>query len=67
MKNNAKLCRALSLAASIAFTTLGVLFLCLSIFTQPKNTAYLALALGSILLANLFNVIRGLRDRKAKP
>ena len=55
---NVHLVKKLLLIASISLTASGIIFLCLSIFTEPKNTAYLSLALGSILLANLFNIIR---------
>lgn len=55
---NVNLVKKLLLIASISLTASGIIFLSLSIFTEPKNTAYLSLALGSILLANLFNLIR---------
>jgi len=53
-----KTIKTLLLIASVTLTLSGIIFLCLSIFTEPKNTVYLSLALGSIVLANLFNVIR---------
>lgn len=54
----------LLLIASIGLTAAGIIFLCLSIFTEPKNNVYLCAALGTILLANLFNLLRyGKRGR----
>lgn len=56
----------LLLIASVGLTLAGILFLCLSIFTEPKNTTYLSIALGSILLANLFNLIRAQNSKHKK-
>ena len=56
----------LLLIASVGLTLAGILFLCFSIFTEPKNTTYLSIALGSILLANLFNLIRAQNSKRKK-
>lgn len=53
-----RMAKRLLLIVSIVFMAIGIVFLCLSIFTQPKNTAYLSVALGSILLANVSNIIQ---------
>lgn len=39
-------------------TLSAVLFICLAIFTEENNNAYLWSALGNIVLANLVNIIR---------
>ena len=59
-----KTVKTLLLIASAALLVAGLIFLGLSMYAKPKNTAYTAAALGAILLANLFNIIRGFLDRK---
>lgn len=51
--NKLKLLRILD----VAFMILGIAFLCISIFTEPKNNNYLCIALASIIIANLLNLI----------
>lgn len=55
-----------SVVASVGFAVAGIIFLCLSIFTEPKNNTYLCIALASIVLSNVFNVIRAQADKKQK-
>lgn len=61
-----KLINTLLLVSSAALVTSGIIFLCLSIFTEPKNNTYLIVALGSIVISNLFNVISMYYNRKSK-
>lgn len=56
--------KRLLLISSIGLCVAGIIFLCLSIFTEPKNNTYLCIALGSIVLSNLLNVIRSRVDKK---
>ena len=58
--------RTLNIIASVGFAAAGIIFLCLSIFTEPKNNTYLAIALASIVLSYLFNFIRAQNDKKQK-
>lgn len=50
--------------ASVGFLAAGVVFLGLSIAAEPKNTAYLSIALGGILLANVLNLLRMRADKR---
>ena len=56
----------LLLIASLLLLIAGIVFLCISIFGESENTTPLACALGCILLANLFNVIRSFSTLKNK-
>ena len=56
----------LYLIASVGFAAAGIIFLCLSIFTEPKNNTYLAIALAGTVLSNLFNVIRSQANKNQK-
>lgn len=44
--------------ASISFAIAGIIFLCISIFGEEKENWMLCTALASIILSNLFNIIR---------
>lgn len=55
---NNKAVSKLLVIASIALSFSGIIFLIISIMKESKDTTYLCLALGSIILANLFNIIR---------
>lgn len=54
------------LAGAILFEILGVVFLGLSIFTEPKNNTYLTIALAGIVIANSLSLIRNCRIKKQK-
>ena len=43
---------------SLLLVVSAVVFLCLSIFTEPKNNTYLCVALVNILLSNALNLIK---------
>ena len=64
MDKNAK--NRLYIVASAGFAVAGILFLCLSIFTEPKNNTYLCIALASVVLSNLCNVIRAQTNKKQR-
>lgn len=49
---------------SAALLLSGIIFLCLSIFKETKDTTYLCIALADIVLANLFNIIRIQNNKK---
>lgn len=61
-----KIIRRLFLIASVGLVAAGILFLCLSIFTEPKNTTYLCIALACIVLSNVFSILRIQADRRRK-
>lgn len=54
----------LMIIASIGLEIAGIVFLCISIFGNGESTRPLACALGCILLASLFNLIRNLNNRR---
>lgn len=56
----------LLIISSMGLLVSGVIFLCLSIFTEPKNNTYLCVALGCIVLSNLFNLIRSQYGKNQK-
>ena len=55
---NKKTINRIYIAVSAIFAAAGIIFLCLSIFTEMKNNTYLNIALVSILLYNVLNHIR---------
>ena len=50
--------------ASLGLIVAGAIFLCVSIFDGNETATPLAIAVVSILLSNLFNVIRMNMDKK---
>lgn len=56
MNNKAK--NKLLVISSVVFLFAGIIFLCISIFKETKDTTYLCLALASIIISNLLNMIR---------
>lgn len=56
----------LYIVTKVGFAIAGIIFLCLSIFTEPKNNTYLCIALASTVLSNLLNVIYGQANKKQK-
>lgn len=44
--------------ASVGLLISAAIFICLCFFSTEKNNTYLGIALGSIILSNLFNIIR---------
>lgn len=61
---NKKLINRLFIITNCILLLLGIIFLYLSIVNETTNNIYLCIALGSILLANLFNIIRIKLSRK---
>lgn len=61
---NDKIIRRLLIIASAGLAVSGIIFSCIYIFEETKNNTYLCLALGSIVLSNLFNVVRGLTEKR---
>lgn len=59
-----KTVNTLYIIASVAFAVAGIIFLCLSIFTEPKNNTYLSIALVSVVLSNALNIIRAQVNKK---
>ena len=55
---NKKLINTLIAIVNCTLIISGIIFLCLSIFTETKDNTYLIIALISTLIANLINVIR---------
>lgn len=53
----------LYIIAGIGFAIAGIIFLCLSIFTEPKNNTYLCIALVSTTVSNLLNIIRAQKGK----
>lgn len=43
---------------SLILSILGIVFLCINIFSDTKNNTFLIIALSSIILSNLINLIR---------
>ena len=63
---NAKTGFRLSIALSAVLLLIGLVFLALSIFTEPKDTLYLCIALASIFLANAINLVRMRAERRRR-
>lgn len=61
-----KLINRLFFIVSICLLIAGVVFLCVSIFGNHKTIMPLEYALGCILLSNLFNIIRQIKNKKIK-
>ena len=59
-----KILNKLFIIASLGLIAAGVIFLCVSIFDGNETATPLAIAVVSILLSNLFNVIRMNMDKK---
>ena len=59
-----KILNTLFIIASLGLIAAGVIFLCVSIFDGNETATPLAIAVVSILLSNLFNVIRMNMDKK---
>ena len=55
---NEKTINKLLIIASVGLDISTIIFICLYIFTNAKDNMYLYISLFSILLANLFNIIR---------
>ncbi|MDY4077359.1 MAG: hypothetical protein SOY42_01000 [Clostridium sp.] len=55
---NKNVINILLVIASIGLTISGIIFLCVSIFSEEKSNIILCLALGCITLSNLFSIIR---------
>ncbi|MGN0678954.1 MAG: hypothetical protein ACI4JS_04745 [Oscillospiraceae bacterium] len=55
---NKNLINILLVVVTVALLAAGLTFLAVSIFGETDKTSYLAAALVSIVLANLFNVFR---------
>lgn len=53
-----KLISILLTIASIGLLISAIIFICLCIFTDEKDTTYLCVSLSNIILSNLFNIIR---------
>ena len=56
--------KRLLIIAGLGLAVEGIIFLCLAIFTAEKNNTYLCLALGCIILSNLFNIIRHQHEKR---
>lgn len=56
--NTEHVSRTLLMIASCALLLSGCIFLGISIFSENESNWYLAASLGSICLANLFNIVR---------
>lgn len=56
--NTEHISRTLLMIASCALLLAGCLFLGISIFSETESNWYLVAALGSICMANLFNIVR---------
>lgn len=63
---DSKLKNKLLAIASAGLSISGIIFLCLSIFSEVKNTVFLNVSLACIVLANLFNIVRNLEKKKEK-
>lgn len=60
---DSKLKNKLLAIASAGLSISGIIFLCLSIFSEVKNTVFLSVSLACIVLANLFNIIISLEKK----
>lgn len=63
---NKKTVNRIYIIASACIAAAGIIFLCLSIFTEPKNNTYLSIALVSLVLSNALNVIHAQINKKNK-
>lgn len=61
---NKNIINILLVIATVALLAAGLIFLAISIFGETDKTAYLAAALVSIVLANLFNILRRGLDKR---
>lgn len=59
-----KLIKRLLVIANIGLLIAGAIFLGISIFSETKDTTNLAVALGCIIMANVFNLIKTNIDKK---
>ncbi|OUM20910.1 hypothetical protein CBW42_04800 [Butyricicoccus porcorum] len=59
-----KILNKLFIIASLGLIVAGAIFLCVSIFDGNETATPLTIAVVSILLSNLFNVIRMNMDKK---
>lgn len=58
-----KLLNTLLIILSLGLLIAGAIFLYISVFGENKTTTPLAIALGCILISNLFNIIRQLNNK----
>ena len=58
--------KRLLIIASLGLAVAGIIFLCMAIFTAEKNNAYLYVALGCVVLSNLFNIIRYQNEKRRR-
>lgn len=56
----------LLLMIKICLIISGVVFICLSIFTEQKNNTYLILSLASTTIGNIMNIIDIRKDKLHK-
>ena len=61
-----ELTKRLLAISSILLSLVGIIFLCINIFSEVEGNTYLIAALVCILLANLFNVINNLNNKYKK-
>lgn len=63
---NKILINRLLIIASLGLSIAEIIFVCLSIFIDKQDTTYLVVALSSVVLGGLFNIIRKLTSNENK-